>query len=1032
MHATVKNHGPWSCPEATESFKSFERNMATDLIEQLPDGWWLTARHAKRWKPRYECIKEIFEILTNSEEIVALECEILDHKKANDFMQILTDWLVKEDHIFTRIGILHLMPLCIKAFSVRVIAQHQTQLFETLMTKQWAEKKQRCLRLVTPTCIALWLKSCVALSSAVIKPHLIDGLQYHALNRNLSVCDFITKAIMYPSTVTKRQVFVLFEDKDIATLLGKLALTTKHHDVRIQACKAMYCLNECGVMKAQRTSKHLRKQYEQLLQYDRRSIKAVRAWYNNHQPKEEKELCSTFWNEQPNEEKESKQNVFAEDEKEENGQLFKKVVRRVTKQRVISGSKKTLTKGHGGRLCPEGFIRRRTKAKLPKAKYLNEYRPMQARCLEDNKKALAAAQKFTPCTVRTAFKKLDFWIQKDADSLKKTAKIRERIATMERIAEEMNCENNSINWNVIYDAIIALASETMGWEGRDARNPILSKTFLSLIGQAMGSCESAKRDSGMFTLYLEWALQRLSEKKFRKLATECLLATCYQYAPKVVISQIEKLLLEPEDDKRNMFETERAWGPVIAFIGDAVTAFGVDNFYVCRTIHLIQQKMILAKDKNAKDACCSALKALYQQLGSRWKDILSCEFAGKPVRKRLHKEFGAVKNHGTYTQLRCTKKERVPEEKGEIETYEEEVVEWLKIKDRIPKTEEQKEDTFTCADPPREWCTLYDANGVERTDEVIELIRLRNVEGIKRLETWLRTGHNVSIVESAVHKLLRVLLPWLTDLMDDGATGFNDQRYYVEMYAMLQLLILCGKFRTLNGLNRSELTVFFRVLLSGFRLFGDEDRRILGAINDVLVRSIRNTAAADTLCVLIQLLAECDPMDESGASQQYEDACGKLTLKVIKRYDAVICEHSDQVQSVYVQIIRFFRILSLETWQKANAQRRFPLKVIQMVIARLVWFCGSHSGSYLNAAIHIIQKTAAKDKSKEIVNDGATRVIMEFIAVCESRRSITDDDEKDVKVQSSSAQQNDLNFALWVVMTGRNKHDYGHVQFASS
>ena len=58
----------------------------------------------------------------------------------------------------------------------------------------------------------------------------------------------------------------------------------------------------------------------------------------------------------------------------------------------------------------------------------------------------------------------------------------------------------------------------------------------------------------MFTVYLSWAMERLQEKNKNKLATECLLSTCYQYSPKVVFSAMEKLLLEPDDPIKSSFK----------------------------------------------------------------------------------------------------------------------------------------------------------------------------------------------------------------------------------------------------------------------------------------------------------------------------------------------------------------------------------------------------------------------------------------------------------------------------------------------
>eukprot|EP00481_Brizalina_sp_1-RS-2013_P000762 TRINITY_DN1908_c0_g1_i1.p1 TRINITY_DN1908_c0_g1~~TRINITY_DN1908_c0_g1_i1.p1 ORF type:complete len:198 (-),score=50.26 TRINITY_DN1908_c0_g1_i1:199-735(-) len=167
----------------------------------------------------------------------------------------------------------------------------------------------------------------------------------------------------------------------------------------------------------------------------------------------------------------------------------------------------------------------------------------------------------------------------------------------------------------------------------------------------------------MFTIYLQWVLERVCENKFNKLATECLLSTCYQYSPKVVFSMIEKLIFEPEDVSKDPFKNEKCWSPIIKFIGDAVKAFGVDNFYVCRLINIIHQKMPKATKADSKEACYYALTQLYQQLGCDWTDVLlsSCT---KQSRRTMDTKFKKCTNAGVYKQLRCTKKENYNQTQG--------------------------------------------------------------------------------------------------------------------------------------------------------------------------------------------------------------------------------------------------------------------------------------------------------------------------------------------------------------------------------
>eukprot|EP01084_Bolivina_argentea_P004584 8724_1 len=381
----------------------------------------------------------------------------------------------------------------------------------------------------------------------------------------------------------------------------------------------------------------------------------------------------------------------------EGGKKYKRVIKKVKKEVPKAGSGKEFSKGIGGILSPEGVEKKKNKAKKPKK--VEEGKPIDSKSLEDNRKALDAATKFKAVNAQNAFKKLDKYCKDDLDSLKKTAKITERVKALEPIAADIKKDGK---WDDIYDSIIGLASETMGWDGNDARNPMLAKMILSLISDAMSNTKGSKKDSGSFTIYLKWALERLSENKFNKLATECLLSTCYQYSPKVVFSVIEKYLFEPEDPAKDPFKNDKGWAPIVKFIGDAVTQFGVDSFYVCRLINIIHQKMPKAKNKDSKEACYSSLTALYQQLGPSWADVLLGP-CSKQSKKTVDKKFKKCVNPGTYKQLRCTKKESVPAPSGvEMEIIEEEVEEWVEIIENAPQTVQPQAQEVKQSEPEPE------------------------------------------------------------------------------------------------------------------------------------------------------------------------------------------------------------------------------------------------------------------------------------------------------------------------------------------
>merc|ERR1712228_166606 len=107
--------------------------------------------------------------------------------------------------------------------------------------------------------------------------------------------------------------------------------------------------------------------------------------------------------------------------------------------------------------------------------------PIDSKSLEDLKKAIDAGSKFKECNAANAMKSLDNFVKNDADDLKSSAKITARVKAMGPIAEELTKANVGKDK---MDAIIGLAKEVMGWTGNNARNPMLAKIFLKLIGDA--------------------------------------------------------------------------------------------------------------------------------------------------------------------------------------------------------------------------------------------------------------------------------------------------------------------------------------------------------------------------------------------------------------------------------------------------------------------------------------------------------------------------------------------------------------------
>eukprot|EP01084_Bolivina_argentea_P187855 323504_1 len=116
--------------------------MSIDLVSNLTDDWWTSANNAAKFKPKYECIQEVLKILCGDNKgKKPLPHKIKDNKKSNHFLKIIVNWLVTENHIFTRLYILKILPLLIRSFSIKIIEKYQLQIIQTICTKQWTDKK---------------------------------------------------------------------------------------------------------------------------------------------------------------------------------------------------------------------------------------------------------------------------------------------------------------------------------------------------------------------------------------------------------------------------------------------------------------------------------------------------------------------------------------------------------------------------------------------------------------------------------------------------------------------------------------------------------------------------------------------------------------------------------------------------------------------------------------------------------------------------------------------------------------------------
>jgi len=72
----------------------------------------------------------------------------------------------------------------------------------------------------------------------------------------------------------------------------------------------------------------------------------------------------------------------------------------------------------------------------------------------------------------------------------------------------------------------------------------------------------------------------------------------------------------------------------------------------------------------------------------------------------------------------------------------------------------------------------------------------------------------------------------------------------------------------------------------------------------------------------------------------YAEAICKLIYKLIKNWDKVVCTDQNIVLKMFENIYNFFNAIPFDNWALADADRRLPLKIIQLLIARIVYYNG--------------------------------------------------------------------------------------------
>eukprot|EP01084_Bolivina_argentea_P175276 303576_1 len=125
--------------------------MSEDPFSKLSDEWFTNAGEADKWKGRFACCNEVWDIL----EPIAEGTKIKGGKKTEKVMNYFIQWLDVEQHVFTRVKLLQILTKSLPGLNPSIYEKKNTKLAEALM-KQWVEKK--VYRFVTPVLVVLWSK----------------------------------------------------------------------------------------------------------------------------------------------------------------------------------------------------------------------------------------------------------------------------------------------------------------------------------------------------------------------------------------------------------------------------------------------------------------------------------------------------------------------------------------------------------------------------------------------------------------------------------------------------------------------------------------------------------------------------------------------------------------------------------------------------------------------------------------------------------------------------------------------------------
>ena len=161
------------------------------------------------------------------------------------------------------------------------------------------------------------------------------------------------------------------------------------------------------------------------------------------------------------------------------------------------------------------------------------------------------------------------------------------------------------------------------------------------------------------------------------------------------------------------------------------------------------------------------------------------------------------------------------------------------------------------------------------------------------------------------------------------------------------------------------------------------------------------------------MLSQIAPTNDFDHSKQYSEATCKLLYKLIKYNDQELCCTKDSVIDCFKEIHNFFTTIPYSNWQMVSKCRQLPIKLIQMILARIAYWQRSQAGECLSEAERRLKaannmfdhfNNGAVGDTTQVLDNGfnfVTQLIAQFLQGCLQKIQQYGNNTNSVKDESS-------------------------------